>query len=240
LNDLQEGLRLAELNNERYWLSRFPNTLGWAFDELQEVEQAIQLNREGAKVARENQYGKPEANSHLNLAHLYLNVGEPENALQHLRAAERIFEADVWFRWRYNIRLKAEMARYWMRKGDSRKAAQSAAESLALAEPRKARKHMAWAHKLLGDIAVLEERFSDARDEYEKALAVLRQHRCPTVEWKILLSAAQMASAYRDVGLAEHYRGRCHSVIGALADSIRDDRQRQRYLKSEAIRTALS
>ncbi len=239
LSDLQEGLRLAELNNEKYWLSRFPNTLGWAFEELQEVETAIQLNREGAKVARENRYGKPEANSHLNLAHLYLNVGESENAFRHLLAAQQIFEADVWFRWRYNIRHKAELARYWMSKGDTCKAAQMAAESLALAEPRKARKHMAWACKLLGDVASMEERFDDARQEYDKALGVLRHHRCPTIEWKIWLSAAWMASAYGDAGLAEHYRARCHHVVHSLADSITDGGLRQRYLRSEAIVLAL-
>lgn len=240
LNDLREGMRLAELNNERYWLSRYPNTLGWAYQELQEVETAFQLDREGAQVARENGYGKPQANSHLNLAHLHLDVGESREALKHLQEAERIFQADVWFRWRYNIRLKAEMARYWMKQGDPNKAAAFAAESLALAEPRKARKHMAWAHKLLGDIAVMEERFSEARREYEAALSVLRRHRCPTIEWKILLAAAGMASAYHDVSLAEHYRGRCQAIVRSLADSIADDRLRQRYLKSEAVMSALA
>jgi tetratricopeptide (TPR) repeat protein len=240
LNNLQEGMRLAELNNERYWLSRYPNTLGWAYEELQDPETALRLDRQGAEIARENGYGKPEANSHLNLAHLYLEVGESERALQHLRQAERIFEVDVWFRWRYNIRLKAETARYWMRRGDPAKAAHSASESLALAEPRQARKHMAWAHKLLGDIAALEERFADAQCQYQAALAILQRYRCPTIEWKILLAAAGMASAYRDVSLAEHYRGRCHAVIRSLAESITDDPLRQRFLKSEAITLALT
>lgn len=177
---------------------------------------------------------------HINLAHLYLEVAESERALQHLRQAEQIFEVDVWFRWRYNIRLKAKTARYWLRRGDPAKVGRSASESLALAEPRQARKHMAWAHKLLGDIAVLEERFSDARCQYEAALEVLQRHRCPTVEWKILLAAGGMASAYRDVSLAEHYRGRCRAVIRSLADSITDDLLHQRFLKSEAITSALT
>jgi tetratricopeptide (TPR) repeat protein len=240
LNDLREGMCLAELNNERYWLSRYPNTLGWAYQELQEVEVALRLDHEGAQVARENGYGKPEAQSHLNLAHIYLDVGELQRALNHLHEAEHILEADVWFRWRYNIRLKAETARYWMRKGDTGKARASAMESLALAEPRNARKHMAWAHKLLGDIAVAEERFADARREYESALSVLRLHRCPTIEWKILLAAAGMASAYHDTPLAEHYRGRCRGVVRTLADSITDDKLRQSFLKSEAVMSALT
>jgi len=240
LNELREGMHLAELNNERYWLSRFPNTLGWAYQELQDVETALQLNREGTQVAHENKYGKPEANSHVNLAHLYLDVGESQEALKHLQEAERIFEVDIWFRWRYNIRLKAEMARYWMKRGDTRKAAALAAESLALAEPRNARKYMAWAHKLQGDIAVMEERFAEARHEYEAALSVLRHHRCPTIEWRILLAAAGVASSYRDTPLAEHYRGRCQTVVRSLADSITEEKLRQSFLKSEAVMSALA
>jgi tetratricopeptide (TPR) repeat protein len=240
LNDLREGMHLAELNNERYWLSRYPNTLGWAYQELQEMEIALRLDHEGAEVARENGYGKPEAQSHLNLAHIYLDVGELQRALKHLQEAEHILEADVWFRWRYNIRLKAETARYWMRKGDTGKAKASATESLALAGPRNARKHMAWAHKLLGDIGVMEERFADARREYEAALSVLRYHRCPTIEWKILLAAAGMASAYHDVPLAERYRGRCRAVVQSLADSITEEKLRQSFLKSEAVMSALA
>ena len=98
---------------------------------------------------------------------------------------------------------------------------------------------MAWAHKLLGDIGVMEERFGDARREYEAALSVLRFHRCPTIEWKILLAAAGMASSYHDASLAEHYRGRCRVVVRSLADSITEDKLRQSFLKSEAVMSAL-
>ena len=59
-----------------------------------------------------------EANAHVNLAGDYLNLGEPARAHDHLQKAEAIFEQDVWYRWRYNIRLKSEYARYWIMRGD--------------------------------------------------------------------------------------------------------------------------
>ena len=80
LADLEEGMRLAEHNDERYWLSRFPNTLGWALRELGDWDRAHALNRQGAAVAHEHGYGKPEANSHLNLAQYHLDAGEMETA----------------------------------------------------------------------------------------------------------------------------------------------------------------
>jgi hypothetical protein len=85
----------------------------------------------------------------------------------------------------------------------------------------------------------MEERFADARRDYEAALSVLRCHRCPTIEWKILLAAAGMASAYHDTPLAEHYRGRCRTVIRSLADSITEDKLRRSFLKSEPVMSAL-
>jgi DNA-binding winged helix-turn-helix (wHTH) protein/tetratricopeptide (TPR) repeat protein len=239
LQDLREGMRLAEKNGERFWLSRFPNTLGWAYRELQDFEMALRYDAEGAKTARENGYGKPEANAHVNLAADYIAVGEPRRALDHLRRAGEIFESDMWFRWRYDIRTKAELARYSLARGDTGDAARHASESVALAAPRKIRKHLARAYKILGDVAVAEERFADARREYDTALRVLERHRCPTVEWTVLLAAADTASAFRDTALAEHYHGRCRQVIQLLADSLTEDSLRSRFLASEAIRRAL-
>ncbi|MGH9627523.1 MAG: AAA family ATPase [Bryobacteraceae bacterium] len=239
IGDLREGLKLAERNHERFWLSRYPNTLGWIHRELQDCETALRLDTEGVQIARENGYGKPEANSRLNLACNYIGLGEPHRALEHLRRAEEIVEADIWFRWRYNIRLKAEFARYWLARGDTRQAHRYASESVALAEPRKARKHVAWGHKILGDVAAAEERFADARREYQAALRILQQHRCPIIEWGVLRAAAGMASTQGDSALAERYLGRCRQVIGSLADRLTDEELRRKFLRSETIRRVL-
>jgi len=238
LADLEEGMRLAELNNERYWLSRFPNTLGWALRELGDEDRAHALNREGAVVAREHGYGKPEANSHLNLAQHHLDAGEMETALDHLHRAQEIFEEDFWFRWRYNIRLEGELASYWLRRGDTVQARLHAEESLLKATPRKARKHVAWANKLLGDVAAAEERWADARQSYDAAMQVLARHRCPIIEWKILAGAADAAAALRDQAAADLHRGRSRQVLQSLVDSIGDERLRRLFLSSQPVRAA--
>jgi hypothetical protein len=68
---------------------------------------------------------------------------------------------------------------------------------------------------------------------------VLARHHCPIVEWKILLAAAGMASAYRDAGLAEGYRTRCRAVLHSLTESITDDRLRRQFLRSAPVSAAL-
>jgi tetratricopeptide (TPR) repeat protein len=235
LATLEQGRRLAELNGERYWLSRFPNTVGWLYRELHDLEGALRLDTEGVQLAREVGFLKAEANSHINLGHDYLWLGESGRAFEHLQEAQRFYDADVFLRWRFNIRLQAELASYAIARGDLKLAASHAGASLQQAEKTAARKHAAWAHKLLADIGALEERMEDARRHHETALRILAGHPCPVIEWKILTAAADVARRLHD-STADQFRGRAQAVVQALADSVRDGNLRQQFLASQPIR----
>ncbi|MBW2721905.1 MAG: protein kinase, partial [Deltaproteobacteria bacterium] len=90
-NSLNEANRLAELNQDAYWLSRLPNTFGWLYRELGDQQTSHDLNLSNVKLAID--FGMPEgaANAHVNLGIDYLNLGEPERAFENLKAAEKIF-----------------------------------------------------------------------------------------------------------------------------------------------------
>ncbi len=236
LSTLQEGTRLAELNGERYWLSRLPNTIGWLHRELQDLESAVCLDTENVQLARETGLGEGEANAHVNLGHDFLLLGEAERASEHLKEAERIYKQDVWFRWRFNIRLQAELASYWLARGDLGVAASHAAACVKSADKTCSHKYRAWGHKLLGDIASLEDRVNDARCEYETALQILGDYRCPTIDWKILKAAANLAAKMKNADAADELRGRARSVIQSLAESVVDHNLRRGFLKSEPVR----
>ena len=75
LADLREGMQLSEINHERYWLPRLPNTLAWLHSEMFDVEEALRLNREGSLIAREMHFPEGDANSQINLALNYLSLG---------------------------------------------------------------------------------------------------------------------------------------------------------------------
>ena len=240
IRDLSEGMRLAEKNRERFWLSRYHNNVGWIYRELQDFETALRLDTEGAQAARENGYAKPEANSHANIALDYMDMGDLSRVPQHIDRASQLFEQDVWFRWRYNTRTKAVLARYWLMRGDILKARESALECLALAEPRKSRKYIAWSHKLLGDIGMAEERPPEAQAAYGAALELLGRYRCPLIEWRVFQAAAEAAAAVRDSALADEYRARCRHIIGSLAESLTDEKLKRQFLSSQAIRQALA
>ena len=86
-------------------------------------------------------------------------------------------EGDDWFRWVYNIRLQAQFA-VLDNKGRSGSARlHTLAASLELARSTKRRKHIAWARKLLGDVAAMEERHEQAVHDYEAGLMCLKDTR---------------------------------------------------------------
>ena len=78
-------------------------------------------------------------------------------------------DQDVWFRFQYNVRLQAELASYWIVRGDLKAAVSHAKRALQGAKATRFRKHVAWAHKLMGDIAGLEERVEDGQRHYGTA-----------------------------------------------------------------------
>ena len=206
LDTLGKGMRLADLNGERYWYSRFPNTIGWVHGELGDVESAIRFNEEGVRAAQEADIPEPEANAHMNLANGYVAIEQFDRAWSHLAEGKRILNAEDyknWLRWRFHIRLSVEETNYWIAAGDLARARTSACDALDRATKSLARKHEAAAHKYLGDIAALEHRDEEARREYHAALAILQAHPCPFVEWKVLLAAGNLAARCGDGRPAE-------------------------------------
>ena len=236
LASLHEGMRLAELNDERYYLPRIPNTIGWLHRELGDMDTALRLDTENVPLAQELNWLEAEANARINLAHHHLLHSELDRAIEHLRAAETIFGQDVWYRWRYNLRLQIGLASYWIARGDLKLAGSHAAACLEGANKTRSRKYIAWGHHILGDIASLEDRVEDAQREFETALKVFRTHPCPTIEWKILKGAAELATKVRNTDAADELRGRARSVIHSLADSVADDNLRIGFLKSKSVR----
>jgi tetratricopeptide (TPR) repeat protein len=177
-----------------------------------------------------------EANSHVNLGRDYLELGEPARAHDHLEEAARIFDRDDWYRWRYKLRLENERASYWIARGDLKQATSHATAALESGKKTLSRKHWAWAHKLLGDIALLEDRAPDARHEYEQALSILQGHACQIIEWKILLAASEAARRLHAASSAGDLRARARRVVQSLAESVTEPRLRERFLGSKAIR----
>ena len=236
LSSLEEAVRLAELNNERFWLPRLPNTRGWLFREMQDFDQAIRLNTEGVDMAAEMGFSEGTANSHIQLAGVYSTLGDVERASAHLIQAKPLLDKDQWFRWSYTCRYEAEVARCRLLERNVKVAKSHALALLKLAKSTRKTKHIALGHKLLGDIERVEGREERAGPEYRRALRVLSQRPIPTAEWPVLQA---YAAHLREVGEANKARDalkRASSIAAGLAETIRDPRLRSGFLSSEAVR----
>jgi len=236
LADLREGMRLSEINHERYWLPRLPNTLAWLHSEMFDVEEALRLNREGSVIAREMNFPEGDVNSEINLALNYLSLNEPNSAREHLAAAETLLAQDEWFRWVYTIRFQAAYAEYWLMKGDPGEAARYATASLNLAGGTRRRKHIAWARKLLGDVAAMEDRPREAAAHYQAGLSELERHPCPSVQWKILAALAAVHIKLHQPREAEESRAATRRALRELAGSIREAPLQNRFTGSRVVR----
>ena len=233
---VNEGRRLAELNDDPYHVSRLPNVEGWLRRELQDHEAAIRLDEESVQLGRDLGFEEAEANARVNVAGGLITLGEFGQAWEHLTEASRLFDEDNWFRWRYKIRLHAEFAAYHKALGDLGCARREAETSLELARASTARKHIAWAHKLLGDLHSLEDAVDDAAREYARALDTLVRHPCPTIEWKILVAAADLARLRRNSREESDFRDRARRIIESIVAKLGDDALREGFLASERVR----
>jgi len=226
---LAEGIHSAELHGDIYHVCRLPNTLGWVYRLAGDDETALSLDLQSRELAIELGFEEAEANALVNLARDHRVLGQYDRSFECLERAEQIFRDDVWFRWRYNIRLQLEKAELWRARGDLAVAASCAAAAYELAERVLARKHMAAARKIKGDIAADEERMTTSRDEYVAALAVLRDHPCPALEREINAALAEVVERIHDRSGAAAARARAGALAAALAGSIDDDRLRRKF-----------
>ena len=232
----REAQRLGDLTGERVQLARFPNTLGWLHRELQDLEGALKLDLEGIRLTQEIGEKEAEINSQINAGQVYLLLGEPQRAFEHLQQAGVLLEPFQWFKWVFQTRLEVEWASYWIARGDTRQAGIHAQAALAITRRSLVRKYMAWSHRLLGDIAAQEDRVEDAAREYEAALGILGQFPCPGVEWVVRKSCAGLARMIGDSVVAGEQTSHAVVIVHGLADSVGDGNLREKLLMSRAVR----
>jgi len=108
--------------------------------------------------------------------------------------------------------------------------------SLELASATRRRKHIAWARKLLGDVAAMEDRPRDAVASYLAGLSELQHHPCPSVQWKISAALAATHAKLRQSEEMAHWRAATQRVLRELAASIREGPLQARFRQSRVAR----
>ncbi|MCL4853389.1 MAG: AAA family ATPase, partial [Bryobacteraceae bacterium] len=227
LASLDQAERIADLNGDRYWRPRIPNTRGWIYRELQDFESAIRVNQEGTGMSHEMRFPEGIASSHIHLAGIQITLGDLGRAREHLGKARLLLEDDPWFWWVYENRYRYELGRYWIAQGRLLQAKNAVGKLLDLANRTLKNKHIALGHMLRAKIALLEENPEVAQVDYDKALDLVNRYPCPTIEWQIAKASARNCQRLHDSERASELLARGYAVTQRLAETIADPRLRK-------------
>jgi tetratricopeptide (TPR) repeat protein/tRNA A-37 threonylcarbamoyl transferase component Bud32 len=236
---LHEAMDMAQRNGDRFFFARLPNSFGWIYHELQDFDRAFEHNQQGVEIAHGWQILEPESNSLINLGYDYLHTGESEKTLPAFREAEIIFKRDALGRWRYNIRLQAGQAEYWLAQGNPEQAAEYAHRLLEIATHYEARKYIAVAHKLLAEVAIARGELAEAEAEFNAALDLLREYPVPIVAWKVYAALGRLRLQLGESQAAREAFTQAMAIINQIAASVNDDQLRATFLNSPAVREVL-
>jgi tetratricopeptide (TPR) repeat protein len=240
LQTLNEAIEMAGRNGDHFWVSRLPNCIGWIYRELQDFDRALEHDQHGVEIAREDRVLEAESNSLINIGIDHLQAGRDEKTLPAFREVEAIFQRDAWFRWRYNIRLQAGSAEYWLAQGDLGRAEEYARRLLEVATHHEVRKYMAVAHKLLAQIAIARGDLAEAEAELNATLDQLRSHPVPIVAWKTYAALGRLHSQLRNRQAARDAFAQAAAIINQIAANVHDEKLRVTFLNSTAVREVLA
>jgi tetratricopeptide (TPR) repeat protein len=144
---LKAGLKQLEGVDDKFWRPRFLNTLGWLHAEIDEIQDAVKLNKQSLEEAIST--GDPEIihNAQINLGENYLALGDLSKAKKMLeRVWEEVRKPGISYtRWRYKTRLFIAMGELYGRLGDNKKGLDFIRKAMNLAQKSGAKKHQALA-----------------------------------------------------------------------------------------------
>ena len=233
LEVLNWGMDIARRNGDSFWSSRVPNCLGWIHREMQDHEGSLAHDQNGAEMARSAGVVEAEVNSVINLAIDHFQAGDARQTDSSMQAAESIIEKEAWFRWRFVIRFQAARAEQSLSRPD-------ALALLETATRYRARKYMADAHRLLARIAVAEGDPVEAEAQLNAAVQILRDFPAPLAAWKTHLAMGRLQAQLGRRDAARAAFAEAASVIRYISGNLADERLRQVFLSSPAVREAIA
>lgn len=237
---LHEAMEMAGRNGDHFRFPRLPNSIGWVHRELQDFGRALEYDRQSREAAREHHVLEAEANSLINLGYDHMHLGGGEKPLALFREVEAIVARGDWMRWRYNIRLQAGQAEYWLAQGDPEQAEEYARRLLETATHHEAHKYIAVAHKLLAEVAAARGDVAGAEAELQTALAELASYPVPIVAWKTYAALGRLHSRSGEDQAARASFAQAAAIVRQIAASVNDEKLRATFLNSAAVREVVA
>ena len=233
LEILNRAIEMARRNGDVFWSTRAPNCFGWIHRELEDIEGAVDFDRDGAENARRLGVMEAEVNSVINLAFDYFRTGDVKAVCAAMKSAETVLSDDMLLGWRFKIRFQAARAEQTLSKPDV----------LCLLEKATkygARKYVIAARTMLAKIALTERDLATAESELNSALTILQEFPAPLAAWKTWSMLGRVYAALRQEDAARAAYREAALVIRQIAGNVGDERLRGIFLGSAAVQEVLS
>jgi tetratricopeptide (TPR) repeat protein len=212
----ENGLALSVKVGDEVQRHRLLNSFGWLYMELGNLDRALDLNRQGAEMARQRGYPEPIANAELNLADIFLAKGDLVLAQEFLDGVFRIVHDPVttdWMKWRYSTHLFASLGDLWLARGVPAKAQECANQCLEIATRTNSRKNIVKGWRLTGEIALARRQWDEAAQWLRRALELAQAVGNPPQLWKTHLALGRLHTEAKRPEPARQAYGAARAVI---------------------------
>lgn len=218
---LQECQRYAQESDDRWWLARVPNTLGWLYQEVYDGETALRYNTESVEIARASAWPEPLGNALVNLGMDWLAREEMDRAKQAFDEATSQLGRDETMQWRWETRLWLGVGAWHLARGNTEQALALAARALHMARSTRTAKNALKARLLRGRALAAGNHLSESHAALARAARLAGHLGSPRLAWETYGALAHVE--YRlgwDAGAEQHSQAAAwllQSVLDRLA-----------------------
>jgi len=241
--DYEEALRVygqmrdyAQGAEDRFFLARVPNLLGAVHLELYDLEEALALNLEGEEAGRRfSPWPEPLSHSLLKVGLVHLQRCDYDLAEKFFLRAWDLLQSDELTRWRWHIPLLRARGELALARGHHDEAWSFAGQSLDLATKNIARKHIARAQRLQGEVLVATGKLQDAAGVLESSVTLVAELKAAPDLWQCGLALGKVLLKLGREGEAETQLNLAAGVVEAIAQKLTTPSLRRSFLSAGPV-----
>lgn len=238
---LGDGIQMAEKNGQHLWALLFRLELAWLSIESFDFEAGRSLAEEGLQQARQYHLSYGELLAAVLLGQAHLGLAEYPLAFECFHGLrQRLARERVLMDWIVRLPLYQGLAEHWFRQGNPVRARRDASRLYALAARPGERSYQALGRRALAQVAIAQDRWTEAEAELSRALKLLEGRTCPLAQWRVYATAAECSQRQRRCVEADRYQAAAGAVLTRLADSLTGvDKLRQSLLNAAPVQDIL-
>jgi predicted ATPase len=234
---LQEALTKAKERDNKFFIGRLTNTLGWFHSEFGDVSRAVEFDQESVELGRTYRISNVEISALINLGLDYGALGQHERALSYLEPTlERVQrEAFGAHRWRWKVRLLIGLAEVHYSARAYEDASRYVEEGVKEAQATSSQKYVIKGCGLRGKVLAHQGDIEAAGAELQRAFSLAEQLGSPSLVYPIAFDLGQWYEAVgKEREAIELYR-KAKATTEYMATAVEDQALQSIFLQSASV-----